>query len=145
MACSRLRPITILWACLVFITCVTGSKETPRERKDLQDKWWFHFVTRPDIHAPKFEVHIHDEKAISPGYWFIAPYQNINKRYQGKSWEGPYIYDGNGDLVWAGAPALNYYNVHDFKVSNFNNTDTLTAIYPHDNAGLVFNRFVSYI
>lgn len=56
-----------LIAFLLLSTCVTGSKETPRKWKDEQDDYWFHFVTRPDIHVPKYEVHIYDKEAIAPG------------------------------------------------------------------------------
>lgn len=111
-------PITVLLGCLLNCAGVTGSKETPREGVDREDKFWFHFVTRPDIYAPKYRVHIYDEKALAPGYWFVAPYANIHKLVQGKHWEGPYIYDNGGDLIWAGTPTMDYYMVNDFRVSD---------------------------
>ena len=61
---------TFFWASLVLFLLnigAEGSDETPREGRDKQDEVWFHFTTRPDIHAPKYDVHIYDEGAIAPG------------------------------------------------------------------------------
>lgn len=58
----------------------------------------------PDVWALKYNVHIHDRARISPGYWFVAPYlqmdpdspTNLFDPYQ----VGPYIYDGDGVGFW---------------------------------------------
>lgn len=117
MACLWLLPLTALLGLLLHCAGVVGDEATPRKGADRYDKFWFNFVTRPDIQAPKYAVHLHDPDALAPGYWFIAPYENIHKLVQGKHWEGPYIYDNGGDLIWAGAPTMDYYMVNDFRVS----------------------------
>ena len=43
---------------------------------------------------------IYDEKALSPGYLFVSPYEDANKLERGQPWVGPYVYDGYGDLIW---------------------------------------------
>lgn len=61
---------TFFWASLVislFNSCAKGSEEFPREDRDKEDDFWFHFVTRPDIRAPKYNVQIYNESAIAPG------------------------------------------------------------------------------
>ena len=126
-------------AFLLLFIGARGSDETPREGIDNDDEYFLHYVTRPDIRAPKYEVHIYDEDALAPGYWFIAPYENINKLFKGKPWEAPYIYDGYGELIWAGGPFMDYYMVNDFKVSRYNDTDMLTGIMFRDNAALFLN------
>lgn len=116
-------PLAILIASILHYAGVAGDKETPRKDVDRYDKFWFNFVTRPDIQAPKYSVHIFDEDALAPGYWFIAPYENIHKLVQGKTWEGPYIYDWKGDLIWAGTALMDYHMVNDFRVSQSSASD----------------------
>lgn len=57
---------------------------------------------------------IYDEDAVSPGYWFVAPYAKLDQKEYMK-WNGPHIYDGNGDLIWSGAPMFKHYNTYDFR------------------------------
>lgn len=51
---------------------------------------------------PKLDVRVYDRDAVTPGYWFVAPYNTNNKwdAHQGPLFEtcqvGPAIYDGNG-------------------------------------------------
>ena len=59
---------------------------------------YFHFVTRSDIRALKWDISVYDERAISSGYWFLAPYALLGQKQRGEAWIGPYIYDGKGDL-----------------------------------------------
>ena len=82
---------------------------------------------------------IYDEKALSPGYWFVSPYEDANKFERGMPWVGPYIYDDHGDLVWAGTPLMDHFKLWDFKVADFDGTDMLTGISHRDNGGLIFN------
>lgn len=91
----------------------------------------FQFVTRPDIEAPKWDITIYDQEALAPGYWFLAPYANLQQTSY-PLWNGPHIYDQNGDLIWSGAPHFDHRNVYDFRVSIVNDTPMLTANFPHN-------------
>src|ERR1700761_7729516 len=44
-----------------------------------KDDKFHRFVSRPDIGAPKWNVKIHDPDAVSPGYWFVAPYAKLEQ------------------------------------------------------------------
>ena len=39
------------------------------------------FHSRPDIRLPKLDVKLHDRHAVSPGYFFVAPYTDIMQTY----------------------------------------------------------------
>ena len=85
---SWLRAILLLLIFCCFNGCLADEDEDaekPREEFDKGDYDFHHFVTRPDIQAPKFNVTIYDEKALAPGYWFVAPYANIHKGGRGKN------------------------------------------------------------
>jgi hypothetical protein len=56
---------------------------------------------RPDIRPPKFKVTTHHPNAVSSGYWFIAPYGDLDhKWYLDRKFSaaqvGPHIYDSQG-------------------------------------------------
>ncbi|PKY05907.1 arylsulfotransferase [Aspergillus campestris IBT 28561] len=78
------------------------------------------FVTLPEVRALKYDVTYHgDRSRVNPGYWFVAPYGNINPeppthRYQ-QYQIGPYIYDADGVLIWAGSSMFDNHNVFDFR------------------------------
>ncbi|KAL3477861.1 ASST-domain-containing protein [Aspergillus californicus] len=80
------------------------------------------FVTLPNVRALKFDIAYHDREAVAPGYWFVAPYGVIDPEVPTKQWKpcqvGPYIYDGDGMLVWAGSCMFDNRNVFDFKAAN---------------------------
>ncbi|KAJ6145306.1 hypothetical protein N7470_009201 [Penicillium chermesinum] len=81
------------------------------------------FVTLPEVRALKWEVTHYDRERQAPGYWFVAPYgqitpENPTQKYQ-QYQVGPYIYDNDGMLIWAGAPLYDNRNVFDFK-PNYN-------------------------
>ncbi|KAJ5619414.1 hypothetical protein N7510_003398 [Penicillium lagena] len=80
------------------------------------------FKTLPDVWALKYNVHIHDRARITPGYWFVAPYLQIDPETPTNLFDpyqvGPYIYDGDGMLIWAGSRMFENRNVFDFKVVN---------------------------
>jgi hypothetical protein len=82
---------------------------------------------------------VYEERALSPGYWFLSPYEDANYQGRGQPWEGPYIYDGHGDVIWAGTPLFDHFKFWDFKVADFDGTDMLTGIAQRDNAGIVLN------
>ncbi|RDW93257.1 uncharacterized protein DSM5745_00579 [Aspergillus mulundensis] len=80
------------------------------------------FVTLPKVRALKFDISYHEREAVAPGYWFVAPYGIIEPEIPTKQWipyqVGPYIYDGDGVLIWAGSPMFDNRNAFDFKAAN---------------------------
>lgn len=54
----------------------------------------------PNVRALKLNVAYYGREAISPGYWFVAPYGVIDPEPPTKQWKpcqvGPYIYDADG-------------------------------------------------
>ncbi|KOC14976.1 hypothetical protein AFLA70_214g001920 [Aspergillus flavus AF70] len=77
------------------------------------------FVTLPGVRALKYEVYYKDRDRVSPGYWFVAPYGKIDPEPASQQYKpyqiGPYIYDGDGMLIWAGSPMFDNRNIFDFK------------------------------
>lgn len=90
---------------------------------------FYQFVTRPDISAPKWDIEVYDPDALAPGYWFVAPYANLIQK-EWPLWNGPHIYDGNGELIWSGAPYVEYCNTFDFRMSHIDGKEMLTFIWP---------------
>ena len=101
---------------------------------------FFHFVTRPDIRAPKWNITVYDEEAVAPGYWFIAPYELLGQKQRGEAWIGPYIYDGKGELIWSGAPLFDSFNIFDFRPIEINGEKMFTAIYKREDAGVIVDN-----
>ncbi|KAJ5263862.1 hypothetical protein N7478_011467 [Penicillium angulare] len=107
------------------------------------------FVTLPEVRALKFEVHHVDRDRQLPGYWFVAPYGQINPeasthRYQ-QYQVGPYIYDNDGMLIWAGSPLYDNRNVFDFKANwNIDDQPHLSFILQHTDvekgSGMILNN-----
>ncbi|PYH94094.1 hypothetical protein BO71DRAFT_380149 [Aspergillus ellipticus CBS 707.79] len=87
-----------------------------------QDDDLMSFVTLPEIRALKFEITHHDRDRASPGYWFVAPYGMIDPEAPTRQYlqyqVGPYIYDQDGVLIWAGSPMFGNRNTFDFKAVN---------------------------
>ncbi|KAI9670132.1 MAG: hypothetical protein M1817_004469 [Caeruleum heppii] len=71
------------------------------------------FLSRPDIRAPILNVTINDASKVSPGFFFVAP-------YQGQTQAGPYIYDNLGNLVWTGYGSAGPATVHMPQVVSYN-------------------------
>jgi len=118
---------------------------SPQAHSDNLDDLYFHFKTRPDIQAPKFNVRVYDTEALSPGYWFVAPYEDLDRLERGKPYIGPYIYDGDGNLVWSGTPMFDRFKVWDFRVAQFGGVDMLTGISHRDNAGIVIDSGYEFV
>ncbi|KKK16333.1 hypothetical protein ARAM_007586, partial [Aspergillus rambellii] len=80
------------------------------------------FVTLPNVRALKFDVAYRDRERVAPGYWFVAPYGVIDPEVPTHQWKpcqvGPYIYDADGGLVWAGSCMFDNRNIFDFKAAN---------------------------
>jgi hypothetical protein len=99
---------------------------------------FYQFVTRPDIAAPKWDVKIYDEDALAPGYWFVAPYKDL-KQVSYSAWNGPHIYDGNGELIWSGSPMFQHYNTYDFRATEYDGRHMASLITHVDEAGFIFD------
>ncbi|KAJ5806248.1 uncharacterized protein N7503_003850 [Penicillium pulvis] len=96
------------------------------------------FVTLPEVRALKWEVTHHDREREAPGYWFVAPYgqispENPTQKYQ-QYQVGPYIYDNDGMLVWAGPSLYDNRNAFDFRANlNMDGEPHLSFIVAWDN------------
>ena len=106
--------------------------------QDKSEDVFFNFVTRPDIAAPKWDVNIYDEDALSPGYWFVAPYKDL-KQESYSAWNGPHIYDGHGELIWSGSPMFEHYNTYDFRASDYDGKHMISLITHKDEAGFLID------
>lgn len=80
---------------------------------------------------------MYDKEAIAPGYWFIAPYGSTASK---EEVAGPYIYDGNGQLVWSGAPMFGGTTIFDFRIQRINGEDMMTLIYPKEGSGVILDH-----
>ncbi|KOC16222.1 hypothetical protein AFLA70_298g001371 [Aspergillus flavus AF70] len=94
------------------------------------------FVTLPQVRALKFDITYYDRDSVSPGYWFVAPYGVIDPEPPTKQWKpcqvGPYIYDADGTLIWAGSCLYDNRNIFDFKaVPNIDGGSYLSFILQH--------------
>jgi hypothetical protein len=105
----RLSLLAVLALCLVQHTNALNPRkikpqasQTTKLKLDRNYENFFHFHSRPDIVAPRWEIWMYDKKAVSPGYWFIAPYESLDQITRGSPWVGPFIYDMSGQVVWAG-------------------------------------------
>lgn len=60
----------------------------------------FHFVSRPDLKAPKWNIEVYDEDVLCPGYWFLAPHKALRqlKEAGDDGWIGPTICNQDGEL-----------------------------------------------
>lgn len=84
---------------------------------------------------------MYDEDRLADGYWFVGIKPSLEKTigtHQG--WFGPHIYDGNGELVWAGSDQFDTSNVMDFRLSNFDGEDRLTVLDRDRKSGLVLDN-----
>ncbi|KAJ5997715.1 hypothetical protein N7499_005888 [Penicillium canescens] len=91
------------------------------------------FVTLPEVRALKWEITYYDRERMAPGYWFVAPYGQISPEHPTQKYQqyqvGPYIYDDNGVLIWAGSPLYDNHNTFDFKpVHNIDDDPHLSFI-----------------
>ncbi|KAH8805158.1 ASST-domain-containing protein [Xylogone sp. PMI_703] len=113
-----------------FTQMVNGWGDIPmlKHHTDLTN-----FVSEPDIKAPLFNITHYDEKAVSPGYWFIDPYDNLYMERKVTTMAslfqiGAHIYDNRGELVWSGAPLFDNRASFDFKPVQINGTTYLSLI-----------------
>ncbi|KAJ5641777.1 hypothetical protein N7490_005777 [Penicillium lividum] len=106
------------------------------------------FVTLPEVRALKFQIEHIDRERQQPGYWFVAPYGQIDPEASTHRYTqyqvGPYIYDNEGMLIWAGSPMYDNRNVFDFKANwNIDDQPHLSFIVQHDDhakgSGMILN------
>lgn len=110
--------------------------------KDFQDgSDLTHFVTRPELKAPRYMVAKHHPESISPGYWFVTPYTRVGvtPTTGGKDYlpctNGAHIYDGEGELVWSGACLYDNRNVFNFRPLDINGSSFFTFFLPGEEHG----------
>ena len=62
------------------------------------------------------------------------PTRTLIKRNQvhSQKWNGPCIYDGEGELIWSGAHQFNHWNTFDFRTVQVNGQPMLSLIDPHN-------------
>lgn len=120
-----------------FLSCaqVNGDIHLHDHDQDLST-----FFSRPDIRAPKWQVNIKEPHLVSPGYWFVAPFEFIEQHEQGNGWIGPHIYDGNGELVWSGVHLNENWDVIDFKMSNVRGRELLTYNVHREGNGYIMDE-----
>lgn len=64
-------------------------------------------LQRPDIEALKWNIKVYDESRVTPGYWFVEPYDLLDQSIpNGGKWTAPMIFDGKGELIWSGAVSI---------------------------------------
>lgn len=95
---------------------------------------------RPEIRAPKWHVNITEPDLVTPGYWFVAPFEFIEQSEPGNGWIAPHIYDGNGDLVWSGVHLSHNMDAIDFKRSNVRGEDRLTFLEHNEGIGYIMDE-----
>jgi hypothetical protein len=131
----RIGMVNMLSLIPAFLLCICRTQaRLHQEASTDEDEDFFHFVTRPDIGAPKWNITLYDEDALAPGYWFLAPYANLEQT-SFQHWNGPHVYDTDGDLVWSGATFFKHLNAFDFRVTQVAGEDMLSVIVPHSVPG----------
>jgi hypothetical protein len=81
----------------------------------LHDQEFFDFVTRPDLDIPRWNITVFQPEKVTPGYWFITPYEEVQQDSKSPSWSAPSIYDGNGDLVYTAYNITHGWSCFDFR------------------------------
>jgi len=121
------QSIIITLLCLCW-TRAWAQRNHKADSKD--DDWFFQFVTRPDIAAPRWDIITYDREALQPDmYWFVSPYASLEQT-DFPFWNGPHIYDTNGELIWSGAPYVKYTNSFDFRMSMVDGQQMLSFVWP---------------
>ncbi|KAJ5732986.1 hypothetical protein N7533_013433 [Penicillium manginii] len=95
------------------------------------------FVTLPEVRALRFNITHVDREQVSPGYWFVAPYGQVDPEEPTTKYMqyqvGPYIYDTDGELIWAGSPVTDNRNTFDFRANwNIDGDPHLSFIVQHE-------------
>ncbi|EMF17878.1 uncharacterized protein SEPMUDRAFT_153714 [Sphaerulina musiva SO2202] len=115
-------PVLLLLLQLQLHPLFTTASSSPIDHTHDSDKTLFHFVTRPDLKAPRWNIQISPssssrEEGLTPGYWFLAPFSHLDQISPANGWVGPHIYDNSGELVWSGVGVSRGWDVLDFRRS----------------------------
>ncbi|KAL3483501.1 ASST-domain-containing protein [Aspergillus germanicus] len=126
-----------LWLLLAsyYTSSVSGALIETQSEDDLLS-----FVTLPNVRTLKFDVHYKDRDRVSPGYWFVSPYGQMDPEPHTQRYTpyqvGPYIYDADGNLIWAGSPLYENRNVFDFRaVHSIGDEPHLSFVLQHNHEG----------
>ncbi|KAL3462382.1 ASST-domain-containing protein [Aspergillus heterothallicus] len=100
----------------------------------------FSFVTLPNVRALKWNVDYKDRERVAPGYWFVSPYGQMDPEAHTQRYTpyqiGPYIYDGDGNLIWVGSHLYENRNVFDFRaVHSISDESHLSFVLQHNHDG----------
>ncbi|KAK4941551.1 hypothetical protein LTR10_018570 [Elasticomyces elasticus] len=94
------------------------------------------YITRPEIRPPKLAILRSESEALTPGYWFVAPYADLKVSRLDAQFSpfqiGPHIYRSDGELVWSGSEIVNRRNTFDFRLQSVNGKPALTYILGSD-------------
>lgn len=101
---------------------------------------FFRFVTRPDLDAPRWNLTVYDDANVSPGHWFLAPYEEVQQATTSDAWNAPHIYDAKGDLIWSGAYLFDGYSIFDFRVSTVGEDPMLTLLSFHEQKAVILDK-----
>ena len=149
------QPRVFIALVFLFFPCYAACGETQPPPSVLRERYYHHkvvldesrhddefftFVTRPDIYAPRWSIDVYSEE-VSPGYWFVAPYEEAIQADSSPPWNAPHIYDSEGELIWSGAPIFNGYTTFDFRVINMLGKPMLSMIAPHEVSSPVQHKF----
>jgi hypothetical protein len=108
--------------------------------EDNHNEEFWTFVTRPDLDAPRWNIQVYDEEKVTDGYWFVAPYEEVEQEDGSAAWNAPHIYDRHGELVWSGAALFEGFSTFDFRVSEVLGQPMLSLIRPHSNHAVILNE-----
>ena len=125
--------------CFLLLAASLSTHAAPEYHE--YDDSLFHFKSRPDIKAPKYEIEVFNQSAISPGYWVVGPYETLNMDDEVlDGWIGPAIYDSEGMLVYSGAPTFDNSNTEDFKLSNVAGEEMFSVMDQSHGEGVIMDR-----
>ncbi|KAF7195249.1 hypothetical protein HII31_03455 [Pseudocercospora fuligena] len=120
----------VLFCLAVPCICLLPTEQWHDSAERWQSEDLHHFVTRPDLRAPKWHVIQIKQDLTEPGYLFVTPYSNLQRPVSSSLYSGhqigPHIYSSDGELVWSGAHLFPGQTTFDFKVAELNSTPHLT-------------------
>ncbi|KAL2845265.1 ASST-domain-containing protein [Aspergillus pseudoustus] len=125
----------VLLASAYYTSHAAGEPVETQSEDDLLS-----FVTLPNVRALKWNIDYKDRERVAPGYWFVSPYGQMDPEAHTQRYTpyqvGPYIYDGDGNLVWVGSPLYENRNVFDFRaVHSIGDEPHLSFVLQHNHEG----------
>lgn len=89
--CNEQFVHTMAFAALTILSLACGQALAGFDIGFEDDSDLTHFVSRPEIRAPLFNVSIYEPEKISPGYWMLAPYVYIDQQTHADRYYQPYV------------------------------------------------------